>query len=152
MAGGGHDRGLPRPLLCVMLGNVKNWAYTKTLHSSLPDAEVAQPLLASYFPSKMRETYHEHFALHPLRREIIATVAVNRLVNHAGIGFLHRTMAATGREVGEVVEAYLRADRDTGAEQQRQAIRAAARPAADEQAALVALEDQLEAATLKLLA
>jgi glutamate dehydrogenase len=149
--GPAHDRGLPRPLLCVMLGNVKNWAFTKTLHSSLPDAEVAQPLLVSYFPTRMREAYREHFALHPLRREIIATVAVNHLINHAGVGFLHR-MAGTNRpEVGDIVHAYLVADRDSGASALRERIRAAGKAAADEQQQLLAVEDALETATARLL-
>jgi glutamate dehydrogenase len=151
MEGPAHDRGLPRPLLCVMLGNVKNWAFTKTLHSSLPDAEVAQPLLVSYFPTRMREAYREHFALHPLRREIIATVAVNHLINHAGVGFLHRMAGATRREVGDIVHAYLVADRDSGASRVRERIRAAGKAAADEQQQLVAVEDALETATARLL-
>ncbi|MCC7035095.1 MAG: NAD-glutamate dehydrogenase, partial [Acidobacteria bacterium] len=151
MAGTGHERGLPRPLLCAMLGNVKNWAYAKTLASALPDAEIAQPLLASYFPSKMREAYRQHLAQHPLRREIIATGAVNYLVNNAGVGFIQRQAAVTGRDVGDIVEAYLVADHESGADKARQQIRAAEGKAADEQAQLVALEDALDAATERLL-
>jgi glutamate dehydrogenase len=149
--GAQHDRGLPRPLLCVMLGNVKNWAFAKTLQSSLPDAEIAQPLLVSYFPSRMREAYREHFALHPLRREIVATVAVNHLINNAGVGFIHRQAAATGRDVGDIVHAYLVADRESGADEVRQRIRAAQGKAAAEQAELVQMEDALETATAQLL-
>ncbi|MDH4063737.1 MAG: NAD-glutamate dehydrogenase, partial [Acidobacteriota bacterium] len=152
LAGGpAHDRGLPRPLLCVMLGHVKNWAFFRTLRSSLPDADIAQPLLVSYFPTKMRDAHRDHFALHPLKREIIATAAVNYLVNHAGIGFIHRLSAATGAEVGDVVRAYLVADHETGAKEVRQRITAAARTAADQQAQLVAVEDALEDATARLL-
>jgi glutamate dehydrogenase len=151
MAGPGHDRGLPRPLLCVMLGNVKNWAYAKTLQSSLPDAEIAQPMLVSYFPTRMREAYREHFALHPLRREIVATAAVNHLINHAGVGFIHRQAAVTGRDVGDIVHAYLMADRESGADAARQQIREAGGKAADEQAQLVAIEDALESAATRLL-
>jgi glutamate dehydrogenase len=134
-----------------MLGNTKNWAFAKTLRSSLPDAEVAQPLLASYFPTKMREAYRDHLTLHPLRREIIATAAVNHLINHAGVGFLHRMAGATRCEVGDIVHAYLLADRESGASGVRERIRAAGKPAADEQSQLVALEDALETATGRLL-
>ena len=151
LAGPARERGLPRPLLCVMLGLVKNWAYFKTLESSLPDADIAQPLLVSYFPAKMRESYRDHLALHPLKREIIATGAINRLINHAGVGFIHRLSAATGAEVGDVVHAYLVADRETGADAVRQRIRAAAGAASDEQAQLVAVEDALEEATTRVL-
>jgi glutamate dehydrogenase len=151
IAGKGHERGLPRPLLCAMLGNVKNWAYAKTLASPLPDAAIAQPLLASYFPSKMRDAYREHLAQHPLRREIIATAAVNYLVNNAGVGFIHRQAAATARDIGDIVEAYLTADHESGAVTARQRLRAAKGKAADVQAQLVAMEDALDSATERLL-
>jgi glutamate dehydrogenase len=151
MDGPAHDRGLPRPLLCVMLGNVKNWAYARTLQSSLPDAEIAQPLLASYFPSRMREAYRDHFVLHPLRREIIATAAVNHLINNAGVGFIHRLAGATRAEVGDIVHAYLVADRESEADGVRRQIRSEVGKAADEQAQLVAMEDALETASARLL-
>jgi glutamate dehydrogenase len=150
-AGPAHDRGLPRPLLCVMLGHVKNWAFAKALRSPMPDADIAQPLLVSYFPTKMREVYRDRLALHPLKREIIATAAVNHLVNHAGVGFIHRVSAATGKDVGDVVHAYLVADREAKADAARQQIEAAATTAAEEQTRLVAVEDALEEATMTLL-
>jgi glutamate dehydrogenase len=147
-----RDRGLPRPLLCVMLGHVKNWAFARALDSSLPDAEIAQPFLVSYFPSQMREAYRNRFGLHPLKREIVATATVNYLVNRAGVGFIQRVRAAADdRDVGDIVHAYLLADRESRAEEARTHVLAAGRKAADEQAQLVEIEDALERATLGLL-
>jgi glutamate dehydrogenase len=146
-----RDRGLPRPLLCVMLGHVKNWAFARVLRSSLPDAEIAQPLLDAYFPTQMRVRYREHFASHPLRREIIATAAVNYLINNAGVSFIHRVTHVAAREIGDVVQAYLLADRDANAQEARQRLVAANLPVADEHAQLVQIEDALEAATVQLL-
>jgi glutamate dehydrogenase len=143
-------RGLPRPLLAVLLGHVKNWASATVLASPLPESEVAQPFLESYFPRQMREAYREHFARHPLRREIIATAAVNYTINHGGVGVVHRMMAATGRDAGAVVEAYLTADRHSGAERVRAEIAAAGLAAADEQARLLEIEDALERAAVRI--
>jgi glutamate dehydrogenase len=146
-----RDRGLPRPVLCVMLGHVKNWAFTRVLRSSLPDADVAQPFLEAYFPTLMRHRYRQHFGLHPLRREIVATTTVNYVVNHVGVGFLHRLSVATGRDVGDILQAYLTADRDARAPEAREQLRTAPLPAAEEHAQLLHIEDVLEAATVRLL-
>jgi glutamate dehydrogenase len=147
-----RDRGLPRPLLCVMLGHVKNWAFARGLASSLPDAEVAQPFLQAYFPAQMQDAYREHFGLHPLRREIIATAAVNYVVNHAGVGFLPHVTQWTEREVGDVIEAYLVADRESGAPGVRTDLASAGLAVGDHHDRLVDLEAALERATIKLLA
>ncbi|MCK6681269.1 MAG: NAD-glutamate dehydrogenase [Thermoanaerobaculia bacterium] len=147
-----RDRGLPRPLLCVTLGHVKNWAFARLLNSTVPDSQVARPFLSAYFPSQMRKDYGEHLDLHPLRREIIATAAVNHVINHAGISVLHRMMAASGRELGDVVEAYLAADRAAEAADLRRRIRESGRNVAEQHELLVATEDKLEAAALESLA
>ena len=73
---GARPRACRGRLLCVMLGHVKNWAFARLLASSLPDSEVAQRFLRRRTSRRqMREAYREHFGLHPLRREIVATGA-----------------------------------------------------------------------------
>jgi glutamate dehydrogenase len=104
-----RDRGIPRPLLAVMLGRVKNWAYEQLIKSRVVDTPAAAGFLTSYFPAQLRERFGEYFELHPLRREIIATGAVNCIVNQAGVTFLPRMMAATSQDVGAIVAAYLAA-------------------------------------------
>ena len=70
----------------------------------------------------MREAYAEHLGLHPLRREIIATAVVNHVVNDGGVSLLHRLMAASGREIGDVVHAYLVVERAAQADGLRRRI------------------------------
>jgi glutamate dehydrogenase len=151
LASPARARGLARPLLCVMLGHVKNWAFRRLLQSPLPDAAELQPFLDDYFPSQMREAYRERFALHPLRREIIATGAVNYLINHAGVSFLHRVTGVTGRDVPDAIHAYLIADSGAAVREARRQLEAARLPVADEQLQLVHMEDALEQATIRLL-
>ncbi len=142
-----RKRGLPRPLLCVLLGHSKNWAFQMLMETDFPDGPVGRPFLDAYFPKRLRDSYAEHFPEHRLRREIIATGAANSLINTAGIAFVSRTMAATKGDIGQVVTAYLEADRATGAGEKR--ARAMTSDARAEQQALLEIEAELEAATRK---
>jgi glutamate dehydrogenase len=143
-----RDRGLPRPLLSVLLGNTKMWAEEMIMETDFPDSETAKPLLDAYFPKRLRESFAQYFPEHYLRREIVGCVAINHLVNNAGISFLSRTMAKTQAGIGEVVKAYLDCDRSTGAFAERQALLAKGLDAKAEHEALLAIEEKLEAATV----
>jgi glutamate dehydrogenase len=103
--------------------------------------------LTAYFPRRLRESYAEHFAAHALRREIVATMAVNHLINNAGITFLERLTAWGKSNMGEEVKAYLEVDRAAGAEALRQRVQDAGLDAAREQEALLEIEDTLEERT-----
>jgi glutamate dehydrogenase len=137
------DRGLPRPVVAVLLGHVKNWGFEQVLKTDVPDGPLGLPFLERYFPAQLRDRHAEHFPKHPLKREIVATAAVNHLVNHAGIAFIHRTAAATGAAVGEVIAAYLEADRESGSQAARAGLLAAGRPIHDELAELLDIETRL---------
>jgi glutamate dehydrogenase len=52
---------------------------------------------------------------HPLRRELIATIVANDVVNSQGITFVSRLVSETGAEPGDVVRAYRIARDVTGA-------------------------------------
>jgi len=145
LASPARDRGLPRPVLCVLLGHTKNWAFRELLKTPAVDGEAARPFLDAYFPARLRAQHAGSFEQHPLRREIIATTVVNYLVNHAGMGFLHRVMAATGADIGRVVTAYLYVDRQAGAQELRAALLAAGHPVEKELQALLQIEAAVEA-------
>ncbi|HTV01673.1 MAG TPA: NAD-glutamate dehydrogenase domain-containing protein, partial [Luteitalea sp.] len=145
-------RGLPRPLLAVLLGQAKMHAYDVTLASSFPDSDAGLPLLIGYFPDLMKERYADAFTRHPLKREIMATVGINRVLNHAGITFLPGVAAQTGADYGAIVQAYVEADAELGAEQKRGEVLAAKHDAATERRQLLAIEQQLEDVVLARLA
>jgi glutamate dehydrogenase len=139
-----RDRGLPRPLLAVLLGYAKNWARMRALDTTLPDTPVAQPFLAAYFPALLRERYREHVQDHPLKREIIATAVVNYVINRAGVTFIPRLIATTGGTLDAVVAAYLEADRATGAPELRARVQDRGLAAEAEFRLLLGIEDPLE--------
>jgi glutamate dehydrogenase len=148
MAGPARDRGLARPLLAVLMGYTKMCAFTEVLQSDWVSDDSAGALLEAYFPDRLDESHREHYARHPLRREIAATVAVNYLVNFAGISFIDRVSRATGADTGEVVKAYLDADRETGSADERQQTLTAGLPPEQEHERLLAIEEKIEAAVL----
>jgi glutamate dehydrogenase len=138
------ERGLPRPLLAVLLGHTKMFAFEMLLETAFPDSPSGRPLLEAYFPARLRESFREHFDAHVLRREIIATAAVNQVVNQAGICFLSRVMAASKAGLGEVVKAYVDADREAQAGELRKAVLAKGLGAKGEQEALLEIDEALE--------
>jgi glutamate dehydrogenase len=127
-----------------MLGQVKRWAYELLLDSPFPDAPDNQPFLVGYFPKRLQSEYAAHMPEHTLRREIIATVAVNHVVNHAGAAFLYSTMGESGASLDAVVGAYVAVERQSGAEAVRARILASGRGAEAEAVALIELENALE--------
>jgi glutamate dehydrogenase len=139
-----RKRGLPRPLLAVLLGYTKMFAFQMVMETEFPDSEAGQPFLDAYFPKKLRDGFSQHFGAHVLKREIVATTAVNYLVNKAGITFLERMVAGGKSGIGEVVTAYVDVDRDAEAQPLREAVLAAGQTAAAEQDALLEIEDALE--------
>ncbi|HEY2942329.1 MAG TPA: NAD-glutamate dehydrogenase domain-containing protein [Vicinamibacteria bacterium] len=140
-----RKRGLPRPLLAVLLGHTKMWAFQAILETEFPDRASGRPFLRDYFPRRIQEAFAEHLEGHTLKREIVATAAVNHLVNEAGVTFLWRNMAATGAGIGEVLTAYVDVDREAEAEALRDAVESAGLGAEAENALLLRIEEKLEA-------
>ncbi len=141
-----RPRGLPRPLLALVLSHVKIRAFSHILESDFPESAEGAPFLTGYFPKRL-QAYSAHFLEHRLKREIIATGAANHVVNHAGVDFLSRMMRESGRPAGDVVKSYMESSRTENAREKREAILASGRSASDIQQALLDLEGTLEEAT-----
>ncbi len=100
-------RGLVRPELAVLLAYAKMTLYEELLASDLPESPQLAEALRGYFPAAVRDRLGAQIATHPLRREIVATVATNDLVNRARITFVHDMRARTGRSAPEIAQAYI---------------------------------------------
>jgi glutamate dehydrogenase len=146
-----RQRGLPRPLLALVLSHVKIWAFSEILESDFPESEAGVPFLTGYFPSRL-QAYSAYFGEHRLKREIIATGAANHVVNHAGVDFLSRMSKESGRPPGDVVRSYMESSRNEKAREKREAILASGKSASEIQEALLDLETSLEKSTLLALA
>ncbi len=103
---GTHGEGLSRPELAVLLAYTKNRITAELVASDLPDDAAFSGDLAGYFPRPVRERFAARLATHPLRRELVATVVTNRLVNRAGLSMAHRIGEQTSAPMAEIARAH----------------------------------------------
>jgi len=102
-----RGEGMTRPELCVLLSYAKLGLYERLLDSGLPDDPAFADDLAGYFPAPLRARFAHRIARHRLRRELVATVVTNEIVNRVGITFVHEVREKTGHPGDDVARAYL---------------------------------------------
>jgi glutamate dehydrogenase len=102
----GVRRGLTRPELSVLLAYAKMSLDHELLQSDLPDAPELAEELRLYFPPALRDRFRAQIAAHPLRREVVATIIANDVVNRAGLTFVHDLATRTGSSPAEIARAY----------------------------------------------
>ncbi|HRD47518.1 MAG TPA: NAD-glutamate dehydrogenase, partial [Caulobacter sp.] len=93
LAAGGA--GLTRPELAVLMAYGKLDLFDEIVASAAPDDAAFEQILEAYFPTALGR-YDDEMKKHRLRREIIATVIDNELVNICGPTFPSRLRAAAG--------------------------------------------------------
>ncbi len=101
--------GLTRPELAVLLAYAKIVLYDELLASSLPDDPWMAEELAHYFPRPLREAHGAAIPRHRLRREIVATVVTNAMLNRVDLTFVHDAKEKTGLPAADVARAWLAA-------------------------------------------
>ncbi|MCP1336578.1 NAD-glutamate dehydrogenase [Futiania mangrovi] len=107
-----HDRanggrGLTRPEIAVLMAYAKIQLFDELCASDAPDDEALVRYLLDYMPAPLRSTYRDAVLSHRLRREIIATVLGNAMVNEGGITFVHRLKEEAGATTGEIARAFV---------------------------------------------
>ena len=102
-----RKQGLTRPELAVLLAYGKIWLYEHILHSDLPDDPFMATDLTNYFPTALRDRFGTDISRHRLRREIVATVVTNSIVNRVGGSFVAELMETTGHPPAQVARAYI---------------------------------------------
>ncbi|MBN9046111.1 MAG: NAD-glutamate dehydrogenase [Rhizobiales bacterium] len=98
---------LTRPELAVLLAYAKLSLCDDLVASALPDEPYFHAALFGYFPKRMTKTYAEEIAGHRLRREIIATLLANDVINRGGITFVSRLADTTGKTPADILRAYV---------------------------------------------
>ncbi len=99
-------QGLVAPELAVVMAYIKIHLYAQLLESDLPEDQYLGHDLERYFPSPLPDRYAEQMQSHRLRREIIATVVANQLVDRAGTTFAFRLREETGAQAPALARAY----------------------------------------------
>ncbi|MFE7423119.1 NAD-glutamate dehydrogenase domain-containing protein [Rhodococcus sp. NPDC057529] len=99
-------RELTSPELATLLAHIKLALKAELLTDDLVDERFFDPLLASYFPVPLWSRFSSAIATHPLRREIVATVVANQVVDRGGITYAHRLAEEVGALGPDAVRAY----------------------------------------------
>jgi glutamate dehydrogenase len=99
-------KGLTRPELAVILAYAKNSLYADLLEGKAPDDPYLAHELFRYFPPLLADRYPDAVTSHRLRREVIATVLSNQMINRGGPGYVVKMMAATSADAGQVAAAF----------------------------------------------
>ncbi|MFN3584455.1 NAD-glutamate dehydrogenase [Phenylobacterium sp.] len=98
-------RGLTRPELAVLLAYGKLELKREIVATEAPDDPWFEARLEGYFPKPLRK-WKDPIRRHRLRRDIIATVIANDMVNRCGPSFPSRMMAAAGCDVVALTAGY----------------------------------------------
>ena len=102
-----NERGLTRPEISTVLAYAKMSLLDILVKGDLINAPILQDELEWGFPSVLRDIYADEIANHRLRREIIATVLANEVVNWAGLTFVYEVKEETGLAVEDIVAAFV---------------------------------------------
>ncbi len=97
---------LSRPEIAVLLAYAKIVLFDDLLASDVPDDPYLAKELFRYFPNKMAKSYVDEISAHRLRREIIATMLANSLINRGGATVLTRVADQSGAAPAEITRAF----------------------------------------------
>ena len=118
--------GLTSPELATLMAHVKLALKEQVLASDLPDQEAFASRLPRYFPAQLRDHFSSDIRTHQLRREIVATMLVNNVVDAGGITFAYRVTEDAGVDYVDAVRAFAAGEAIFGIERTWRRIRAAA--------------------------
>lgn len=102
-----QGQGLTSPELSVLAAYAKIELASALRDSDLADDPWFRNTLRAYFPQQLRDRFDADLDTHPLRREIIATVVANDMINMGGITFAFRAMEETSATEAAVAKAFV---------------------------------------------
>jgi len=102
-----HGQGLTRPELSVLMSYTKMDLTNVLMASNLPDDPALESALMAYFPVALRTKLAKEIRTHRLRRDIVATVVANEIVNRMGLTFVQRLREQTGHDEATIARAYI---------------------------------------------
>lgn len=100
-------KGLTTPELAVLAAYAKIELARELTEGGLSDDPWFSQTLRGYFPQQVSERFGKLLSTHPLRREIVATVVANDMINMGGIAFAFRAMEETTVSAPAVARAFV---------------------------------------------
>ncbi|TMJ38497.1 MAG: NAD-glutamate dehydrogenase, partial [Alphaproteobacteria bacterium] len=98
--------GLTRPELAVLMAYAKISLYGEILASGVPDDPYLSRELKRYFPKAMQEHFAGDIEQHKLRREIIATMLANSMINRGGPSFIAYVRGESSAASADIAAAF----------------------------------------------
>ncbi|MBN9128530.1 MAG: NAD-glutamate dehydrogenase [Paenarthrobacter ureafaciens] len=102
-----QGQGLTSPELSVLAAYAKIELASALRESDLSEDPWFKDTIRQYFPKQLRERFDAELDTHPLRREIIATVVANDIINLGGITFAFRAIEETSANEAAVAKAFV---------------------------------------------
>lgn len=102
-----NNQGLTRPELAVLVSYSKISLFSAVMDSDLPDEHYLEAVLLGGFPAAMQAAHAQDIKQHRLRREIIATLVTNQMVDRMGVAMAHRIARENGVSLAAVVRAFV---------------------------------------------
>ncbi|MES9516927.1 NAD-glutamate dehydrogenase [Rhodococcus erythropolis] len=98
--------GLTSPELATLTAHVKLSLKDDLLATELPDNDFFAQQIPQYFPTAVRDRFDTEIKAHPLRRQIVATMLVNEVIDNGGITYAYRLAEETGASSTDSIRAY----------------------------------------------
>jgi glutamate dehydrogenase len=102
-----HGTGLTRPEIAILLAYAKMVLYEELVKTNLPDDPQLIEDLVLYFPELVRVQFRDAIGRHRLRREIVATVLTNAMINRVRPTFAWQMCDETGRGYADIARAFI---------------------------------------------
>ncbi|MFZ4540669.1 MAG: NAD-glutamate dehydrogenase, partial [Rickettsiales bacterium] len=100
-------QGLTRPEIAVLLAYAKMSFFRDLTSSKLLDAPYFEQDLLRYFPKAMAKDFARDMKSHRLRREIVATMITNSIINRTGFSMASSLMRGTGLPAENIAQVYI---------------------------------------------
>lgn len=140
-----EEKPLYRSVLSVIQAYVKMEISDSLIKSKLLNDKYLTKFYLQYFPKLVQEKFGEILDKHQLKKEIIATLLTNRIVNQAGSTFFYTLITETNRSIEDIVKVYLIFDACLGGKEYKGEILAESKVTyQDKYLALIEYEDALK--------
>lgn len=102
-----QGKGLIRPELAVIFAYAKLTLKEEIAHSPIVDDHYFNAALLNYFPTQIQENFEKEVINHQLRRNIIATLIANDIVNRGGPTFVKQLHDATEQKTENIIRVFI---------------------------------------------
>ncbi|AQX28546.1 glutamate dehydrogenase (NAD) [Bartonella sp. JB63] len=102
-----QNQGLIRQELAVIFAYAKLTLQEEIAKNPIVDNRYFDTTLLNYFPTQLQQNFKKEIIEHQLRRDIIATVIANDIVNRGGPTFVNHLQDITGQKTENIIRVFI---------------------------------------------